>query len=481
MIMPISTRGIGNVDISTASASKAKQKAEEKEMDAFASLMNMTANNDDNQVLDVEDVSKDYAKTNSVDDGKSDYNVKNDNKYAVKETATSKDTKADSDTVSNSEKTATKVTGNQMSQEDSVEDAARVLKAVEELIVEELNITPEELESILEDMNLDIEDLLIPANMRDFILQVNGNTNVDILINEDLASFVNDICAQVENILKEYNISDVSEFIELTDEFKNQIETYMSDMDNKTVVESTNTSDIPLVDEEVSEDAINVKVTREETPTNSGENIMKSDVNADTLTSDTNQSSSSQEFTGKDNDTNSIMNNLNQAINNVMTGEGPDGVTSYTDAVQEADIIRQIIDDIKVHLSKETTSIEVQLNPESLGKVQINVAAKDGIMQAQIIAETEAAKNAIENSLASLKEAFNNQELKVEAIEVMVATYEFFSNGQEEQYENQEQQTSTKLGRINLDKELGEETMSEEEQLQVEIMKAQGNRVSYTV
>ena len=51
MIMPISASGIGNMDISTSSASKAKQKAEEKAMDAFASLMNMTASNDDTKVI----------------------------------------------------------------------------------------------------------------------------------------------------------------------------------------------------------------------------------------------------------------------------------------------------------------------------------------------------------------------------------------------------------------------------------------------
>ena len=163
-----------------------------------------------------------------------------------------------------------------------------------------------------------------------------------------------------------------------------------------------------------------------------------------------------------------------------MVNDGVEGLNSYTEAVTEADIVRQIIDDIKVNLSKDVTSIEVQLNPENLGKVQVHVATEDGVMQAKIIAETEAAKNAIENSLALLKETFENQDLKVDAIEVMVGTYEFFNEGENDEFQNESNNSSNKTGSINLD-DVVQEEVSEEEQLQIEIMKAQGNRVSYSI
>lgn len=481
MIMPISTSGIGNMDISSSSASKAKQKAEEEAMDAFASLMNMTATNDDNQVVDLQDTSSDYTKTNAVDEMRSEYNANVENKYAVKETDTSKDTKSSLESSTNTEKTDLSV-DNDVADETTVANVANVLKAVEELVVQELNITPEELDTLLQDMNLSLEDLLNPANMKDFILQLNGSTNVDLLINEDLAGLVNDVCSKVENLLAELNITDTAEFIDLVESLGEQLDTYMSEVETKAVEVVADDNLVPVT-EEASEDIVKVEVTKDNQLTNNAENVMKSDTNADTITSDTQSNAGADEFSNQNNDTNSIVSNLNQAIENAVVGDGVEGVASYTDAVQEADIIRQIIDDIKVHLSKETTSIEVQLNPEHLGKVQINVAAKDGIMQAQIIAETEAAKNAIENSIAVLRESFNNQELKVEAIEVMVATYEFFNRGQEEQYQNQEQNSSSsnKLGGINLNDGVVEENMSEDEQLQVEIMKAQGNRVSYSI
>ena len=332
-------------------------------------------------------------------------------------------------------------------------------------------------------MNLSLEDLLNPANMKEFILQLNNSTNVDLLINEDLATLVNDVCAKVENLLAEFEVTDVTEFASLVKEISDKIDEYLNtntvvNEDEQVVVDDN----LVPVTEEASEEVVKVEVTKENQSTNNAENVMKSTEDSDITISDTENNQQTGEFTSKDNSSNAVVNNLNQAIDNAVAQNGVEGVAAYTDAVREADIIRQIIDDIKVHLSKDTTSIEVQLNPENLGKVQISVAAKDGVMQAQIIAETEAAKNAIENSIAVLKENFNNQDLKVEAIEVMVATYDFFSKGQEEQYqENEQSASSTKIGAINLDEGLIEDEISEEEQLQVEIMKSKGNRVSYSI
>lgn len=484
MIMPISASGIGNMDISTSSASKAKQKAEEKAMDAFASLMNMTASNDDTKVMDVQETSDVSTKTDAVEEVTDTYDTKTENKYAVKETDTS------SNTNDNYQKTDDNAKVEQVEQKvnTDIEDttviqAAEVLQAVEQLIVEELNITPEELDTLLQDMNLSLEDLLNPANMKEFILQLNNSTNVDLLINEDLATLVNDVCAKVENLLAEFEVTDVTEFASLVKEISDKIDEYLNtntvvNEDEQVVVDDN----LVPVTEEASEEVVKVEVTKENQSTNNAENVMKSTEDSDITISDTENNQQTGEFTSKDNSSNAVVNNLNQAIDNAVAQNGVEGVAAYTDAVREADIIRQIIDDIKVHLSKDTTSIEVQLNPENLGKVQISVAAKDGVMQAQIIAETEAAKNAIENSIAVLKENFNNQDLKVEAIEVMVATYDFFSKGQEEQYqENEQSASSTKIGAINLDEGLIEDEISEEEQLQVEIMKSKGNRVSYSI
>ena len=128
-------------------------------------------------------------------------------------------------------------------------------------------------------------------------------------------------------------------------------------------------------------------------------------------------------------------------------------------------------------MSRETTSLELQLNPEHLGKVQISVSTRNGIMQAQIVTENEAARHAVEASMASLRETFDNQGLKVEAVEVMVATYEFFGNGKEQQG-SPKGQNADRAGR-NISGNFADEDIEDAEQLEQEMMQAQGNTVSY--
>lgn len=150
---------------------------------------------------------------------------------------------------------------------------------------------------------------------------------------------------------------------------------------------------------------------------------------------------------------------------------------SFTNRVSEADIVRQIIDEIKVNMSRETTSLELQLNPEHLGKVQISVSTRNGIMQAQIVTENEAARHAVEASMASLRETFDNQGLKVEAVEVMVATYEFFGNGKEQQG-SPKGRNADRAGK-SISGGFEDENIEDGEQLEQEMMQAQGNTVSY--
>ena len=176
----------------------------------------------------------------------------------------------------------------------------------------------------------------------------------------------------------------------------------------------------------------------------------------------------------------SIINNLNNAINNVVSEETAVS-GEFTESVSQADIIRQVVDEIKANVTNEVTSLEMRLNPESLGRVQITVSARNGIMQAQIVAETEAAKNAIEANIAALRETLNNQDLKVEDVEVTIASYGFFE-GQEDnmQEENGERKSKGKNMGINSNGNITDE-VTDEDQIESEMMRAQGNSVSYSI
>ncbi len=91
----------------------------------------------------------------------------------------------------------------------------------------------------------------------------------------------------------------------------------------------------------------------------------------------------------------------------------------------------------------------------------------------------------IETQLIQLKEQFEEQGIKVDAVEVTVASHEYgqqFSQGDADA--NQKQGKSAKSTRkINLD-EIDEDDelveMEESERIAVEMMKANGNTVDYT-
>ena len=112
--------------------------------------------------------------------------------------------------------------------------------------------------------------------------------------------------------------------------------------------------------------------------------------------------------------------------------------------------------------------------------IQRRIFCREGFIYAQIIAETEAAKAAVESGLAVLKEAFENQDLKVDAIEVMVGTPDYFmeESGAEAQMEQKEQKSGNSTGPVNFTGN-SDDDIIEDVSLETEMMKAQGNQVNY--
>ena len=102
--------------------------------------------------------------------------------------------------------------------------------------------------------------------------------------------------------------------------------------------------------------------------------------------------------------------------------------STMTGDVDMENILRQINEAVRVNMSDTSTSMELQLNPESLGKVSIQVVAKNGVITANIATQDEAVRRAVEAQVVSLKETLNNQGIKVEAVEVTIASHSFERN-----------------------------------------------------
>lgn len=164
-----------------------------------------------------------------------------------------------------------------------------------------------------------------------------------------------------------------------------------------------------------------------------------------------------------------------------------EAVPNYSSQIDAFELIEQIAKNVRVTISAQTTSMEMQLNPEHLGKIYLNVTEKEGAVRAQLVAQNEAVKEALETQAVELRQSLHQQGVKVDAIEITVSTHEFEQNleqnaKQEEQMQQQReenrQQTKRNLNLNDLDGLTG--LMTEEEQLAASIMQDNGNQVDLT-
>lgn len=172
----------------------------------------------------------------------------------------------------------------------------------------------------------------------------------------------------------------------------------------------------------------------------------------------------------------------NLSVNRVNNVPQPD---VKIDAIaQMREIVTQVVEQIKVRVNVDTTSMEVQLNPENLGKVNLTVVAKEGHITAQFVTENEIAKQALESQVQQLKENLGEQGLKVDKVEVSVSNFDFSHSNQantEEQRQQHSQEQRKVQRNLNLNDSVNLNDLTEEEQLAARIMTDNGNQVDYTV
>lgn len=144
-------------------------------------------------------------------------------------------------------------------------------------------------------------------------------------------------------------------------------------------------------------------------------------------------------------------------------------------------IMDQILDYMKLNLKADATSLEMQLHPESLGTLQVQIASKGGIVTANFITQNDAVKVALESQMLQLREQFEAQGVKVEAIEVTVQAHAFEQNL--EQGRGRGQQDPEKRGRgrrIQLEGAFAVDHPEAEESVAADRVAVDGSTVSYT-
>lgn len=362
---------------------------------------------------------------------------------------------------------------------ENLEQAVCLLTNVVLFVMDQTQMSFGELNEQLENLGMDWSDLTNLEGIKDFFLQTKGIDASDLLVDETLNQELQSFIQEWQDIFaaQDVPVDDVSQIIDSVDEdlLDDMITTQMipvEETNGKPVTQRmpdegrTVQDNATIFTDSNPKEPVITKVNISNDPAGQ-QNESYSQQDAESTTEDTVKV---QDVTETKEVVNPILQNIQDALNEVTS-------TEHTDNVNKPQpVVEQIVEQVRVHMNQDTTSMELQLYPEHLGKIQIHVVSKDGVMTARIAAETEQAKQAIENGLANLKEAFEQQDLKVEAVEVMVATAGF-EKGQDQQEAPQQKRTGGKTGKLVYSDTEEEES---EEQAETERMRMTGSSVSYT-
>ena len=400
---------------------------------------------------------------------------------------------------------------------DLAEEISEITNQIVDKIKSEFEVTDEEIEEAMEVLGLTIADLTKPAELRNLLMELTGTSDsIELLTNVELYDSVKEVTDFASNLFtevaKDFSLSteQLTEMIntESFEEALNEVDVSVTsneaetEADAEVVSEVTvdKTTDAALAFE--NSDKANANETKPVESNNSNEseevpidtekkapdkiekpesfaqsNLMNDEAMNERSENRKNfnfDSSKNQEFTF--NQTQAV---TNQTVNTV--GDIVETVTSYTTGADTDNIMRQVTDYVKVHISDDVTKMEIELHPASLGTVNMQINSQNGQITAHLTVQNELVKSVLETQMIKLQETFDEQGTKVSAIEVTVAEYSLNSQSDNNYSEerNGRDYGSKKKG-INLNEIGSLDELDEEEQLEAKVMEMNGSSVNYT-
>ncbi len=361
--------------------------------------------------------------------------------------------------------------------------SSKVNQAVQDIkdsIKDELDISDDKLEEVMSILGLTNADLLQSQNIADIFMEVTGTQDaMDIITDAALTQSFQNIISTVEQ-----TVDNLSEDTGMSiEQLKDFINADIADEKNYTMSDNVKTEEVVQTDvaDKMTGDNEETDSINEDTE-DTLDNISQSVEKKITIQSDNKSSDNMKGYNGSDKSSDvkttvsEISSNLVQSIQNsfeeVMN-------TTTTQTVNGVDVIKQIINSVKVTGNNVVQSMEIQLNPEHLGKVTLNVTSKSGVITAEIVAQNEQVKKAIESQINTLKDNFENQGIKIEAVEVTVQSHSFES-GQNLKGNDSEQGKRFKGTRKAVRLEDFEEMSEESDELIDNLIQNENSSVEYT-
>lgn len=394
--------------------------------------------------------------------------------------------------------------------DDAVNDASEVKKTDEnmvdekitdekivEKIAEELNVSEEDVKAAMEALGLSFADLTNQSNMALLVTQLTADgDSLAMLTDENMFASIKELTETISDMLQAETLSGLEndnglnkEVVEIASE-DDMLSAAMEDTVENVAEHPAGHTD--ATEKLVLEKTVDYEIHQEESLTEnvelSGKDLQSGNDDADSGFSDTNpdlpEHSKNQTVTGQS-DASALINPFDTS-----NARGMDAVNEtdlhFSSNVNTKDIIDQIAEHVKINRSADFSEVEISLHPASLGNVHLQISEKAGIITAVITTENETVRDALLVQAMVLKEELNEQGLKVESVEVTVASHEFEQNmqqddGQESRqlYEEQvHKQTRRRImisGLEEAQEMLQDETLSDADRLQIDMMAKNGS------
>lgn len=393
-------------------------------------------------------------------------------------------------------------------------------KEVQQEVKELLGVDDAQLEAAMKELGLTYQDLMDPVNLANLVMNLTGEEDqLGLLMNADFQELMQNVEVLSKNLLQELgmtpqeaaevfaqleqNAAQITEEVpqqmqEVTDTQADVLKVQQTDdvqiteqksqvtgltETNAAATESVESDgNVQNVEETVSQE---VRVENDQTASQqegqqeeAPENSMTTEDDASLLQqNDTTEKSIFTEHT------------FQQTVQTIRTDNitaAPTTAVPHNVVFNTLDVIRQVSEFTRVMYQGDTTSMEMQLNPENLGKIYVQVTAKEGVVTAHLAVQNEIVKEALENQTIQLRENMNQQGIKVEAVEVTIASHEFERNLEQNQQgsaQDEQREQASKSPRRNISMNQLDELsglMSEDEMLVAKIMRDNGNSVDFT-
>lgn len=379
---------------------------------------------------------------------------------------------------------------------------------IKDKISSEFGKSEEEIEEAMEVLALSNQDLFNAADLRSLVMELTGvSDSIELITNVELYDSIKDITALADELVsqigEELSISkeDVIDIMN-SDSFENIMSAMVAETseNSEANVDVVNTDDNTRVSDTVNNPEVPDTVTDRKALDEVKKPVevtVEIDENAKTEMNDlagvknTNQNNTSSNNGGEKK--NNLFNKsegqetaiqtqtvTTQTVNSV--GDIVETVTSYSSYADTENIMRQVTDFVKVNISGDVTKMEMQLHPASLGTVNMQINSQNGQITAHLTVQNELVKSILESQMVRLQETFNEQGTKVTAIEVSVANYNLDSKSDNNYSQSGNDGNKKGSGRrgINLNEIDSFDELTDEEQLQAEVMEMNGGSVNYT-